>query len=147
LTQEQKEKHWLEDHAEKTDLPFDEYMMTEITGSSTPATTSSSAKKKKEQKDKKNQQQSEGAAAAGGGGKGKKGGKGSSTPSILSEENEVTQERKKKLHEMRRELARLLETPLPTFTTMQSTRFSSNPTDWRKRKNGFFVYNPSMNLN
>jgi hypothetical protein len=141
LSAQQKEKHWLEEYAQNADLTIDDYLQDEMIGASN---TSASTKRSKEKKE-----QLENAANATGAQKKtdeKKKGKKNTRQGDNEEEQQENYEKKRKLQEMKKQLMQLLETPLPTMTTA-NPKVTSNPNDWRKRKNGFFVYNPSMNIN
>eukprot|EP01040_Poterioochromonas_malhamensis_P011405 gene11405-12434_t len=131
LSHELKEKHWLEDQAEKTDLPIDDYLLDDMYEED----RKSSKNNKKEATPETNQQEK-------GKGKKEKGGK-------MVVEGAKHNKQKKELQALRKELQGLLETPIPSISRLnnpaiRSNKASSQSNDWRKRKVGFFVYTPPV---
>lgn len=131
LSHELKEKHWLEDQAEKTDLPIDDYLLDDMYEED----RKSSKNNNKETTSETNQQEK-------GKGKKEKGGK-------MVVEGAKHNKQKKELQALRKELQGLLETPIPSVSRLnnpaiRSNKSSSQSNDWRKRKVGFFVYTPPV---
>ena len=149
LSHELKEKHWLEDQAEKTDLPLDDYLMDDMYDEDSrkqPSSTSSSS-----DSGKKGEKGAKGETADKSDKKDKK--KAAKT-AVKGIENEKHGKQKKELQAMKKELAVLLETPIPSIsrvnnpaTAYRSSKGSASAlsNDWRRRKVGFFVYTPPAN--
>lgn len=130
LSHELKEKHWLKDQAEKTDLPIDDYLLDDMYEED----RKSSKNNNKETTSETNQQEK---------------GKGKKEKGKMVIEGAKHNKQKKELQALRKELQGLLETPIPSVSRLnnpaiRSNKSSSQSNDWRKRKVGFFVYTPPV---
>lgn len=125
MSHELKEKHWLQEQADRSDLLLDEYLLEEVA----PQETSQQSKKKQKDEEKEGKKKSK-----------KKG----------MPETEEQLQQKKQLNDLRKQLSRLLETPIPSLSRLNNPAVKSNSSsatnnDWRRRKVGFFVYTPPSN--